>query len=291
MGRSGTTALSQFLAQDPQARSFRRWEAANVVPPPIAGDEADPRMVATRLAFIERDKQMPAYRSMLPVNFDDPDEHYRLMDLTFHNVSMHILHSAPGFVPAILKSDFKPSYRYMKDVLKLLQSGTPAPHWNLKSPSDRFSVLDLKAVFPKAKIVWSHRDIVKAISSHCSLLYMFRTSAGEQIDKVAHGRDMLEYNEIDIARMLAARDELGDDEFIDIRQSELLADAEGTIERIYEGLGTTFSDEFRAAIRRKNEARKQAGAAAGHPHSPEDFGLSADEIRERFSDYISRFGV
>jgi hypothetical protein len=288
MGRAGTTALAQFLAQDPQARSLRRWEAANVVPPPVAGED-DPRMVATRLAFIERDRQMPAYRSMLPVNFDDPDEHYRLLDLTFSNVSMHVLHSAPGFVPFILKSDLKPAYRYMKDVLKLLQSGTPAPHWNLKSPSDLYSVLDLKAVFPKARIIWSHRDIVKAISSNCSLLYMLRTSAGEELDKAAHGAEVLDFFDKGMTRMLAARDQMGEAEYIDIRQSELAADAVGTIEKIYDRLGMTFSDEHRQAIAAKNEARKSAGAADGHPHSPEEFGLSAGLIRERFAPYIDRF--
>ena len=46
--RTGTTALSQLVAADPQMRSLRLWESAAPVPPPeTATEHTDPRIAAT----------------------------------------------------------------------------------------------------------------------------------------------------------------------------------------------------------------------------------------------------
>ena len=46
--RTGTTALSQLVAADPQFRSLRLWESGSPVPPPeTATEHTDPRIAAT----------------------------------------------------------------------------------------------------------------------------------------------------------------------------------------------------------------------------------------------------
>src|SRR5262245_49963144 len=42
--RTGSTALSILLAEDPNARSLRRWEATNPCPPPSTVKGEDPRI-------------------------------------------------------------------------------------------------------------------------------------------------------------------------------------------------------------------------------------------------------
>src|ERR1700685_4514491 len=46
--RTGTTALTQLVAADPQFRSLRTWESSAPVPPPESATEhTDPRIAAT----------------------------------------------------------------------------------------------------------------------------------------------------------------------------------------------------------------------------------------------------
>ena len=42
--RTGSTALSILLGEDPEARSLRRWEAGEPCPPPSTVDGPDPRI-------------------------------------------------------------------------------------------------------------------------------------------------------------------------------------------------------------------------------------------------------
>ena len=42
--RTGSTALSHLLAQDPAARSLRMWEASRPCPPPSTVEGPDPRV-------------------------------------------------------------------------------------------------------------------------------------------------------------------------------------------------------------------------------------------------------
>jgi len=95
--RSGTTALSQFLSEDPAMRSIRRWELSTPTPPPDETQAEDPRIAATRAAFERRDAAMPAFRTMLPVTESDPSEHNAPMNFTFMNLQLPSLYDVPSF--------------------------------------------------------------------------------------------------------------------------------------------------------------------------------------------------
>jgi len=287
--RSGTTALSQFLSEDPSARSLLRWEAMNAIPPPGPQRGEDPRLEATRKAFVARDLAMPLYRVMLPVDAEDPAEHTPLLGLTFMSLHVSLVHHAPAYQEWLLRQDLRPAYAYLKKVLQILQSRTGAPHWNLKAPLDIFGLDALVDVFPDARLVWCHRDPARSIPSNCSLLAMIRASAGEDVDRIELGRMKMAVFAEGVRRALAARGRIGDARFADVVQRDLVRDPVGTIAVLYDRIGLPFTPAYRARLAARASTRHEAMAGKVHEYALEDFGLSLGEIRREFAGYLEKF--
>lgn len=86
--RTGSSALSCLLAEDPNARSLLTWEASEPCPPPATVHGPDPR--------IERAREInrrSGLQSHTPTNATGPIECQDLMALDF---KAHILFSAPA---------------------------------------------------------------------------------------------------------------------------------------------------------------------------------------------------
>ncbi len=63
--RTGTTALSQLVAADPQFRSLRLWESGAPVPPPdTATEHTDPRIAATEAGLALMNEAFPLMQTM-----------------------------------------------------------------------------------------------------------------------------------------------------------------------------------------------------------------------------------
>jgi len=287
--RSGTTALSQFLSEDPDARSIRRWESLNAIPPAERDPTGDLRIEATRKAFAARDAAMPEISILLPVGAEDPSEHGGLLGLTFLSFHLPLMHHAPAYQDWLLQADLEPAYRYMRRVLQVLQSKTGAAHWNLKNPLDIFGLDALVRAFPDARLVWCHRDPASSIPSNCSLLTMLRSNAGEDVDKIELGRMKIAVFAAGIRRAMAARDRIGDDRFADVYQRELVRDTPGAIERLYAKLGLPYSEAYRERLTNRVSVRSEQLAGKAHHYELADFGLSLEEIRREFRGYTQRF--
>ena len=286
--RTGSTATSQFLSEDPAARSIRRWECNNVTPPPDAalGDH-DPRIVKMEAEFEAMYKAQPERRGMLPVDARDPSEHGPLLGLTFQNLQLPSLFAIPAYTRWAIDSDLRPAYAYMRKVLQLLQWKTPAPHWNLKNPPDIFGMDALLDQFPDARLLWIHRDPVKSIPSVCSLTGTIRRGWGEDVDKKALGRMQLAFQS-EGARLAMAMDaRLPKARIVHAFQRDLVRDTVGTIAQAYDALGLPFTDSYREHLTRRVETRDKPS----HAYTLEEFGLTRDAIRDAFKDYTDHYGI
>ena len=288
--RTGSTALSQFMSEDPGARSIRRWECNALTPPPDAAVAIDPRLIATREAFAARDKAMPTLKTMLPVEAEDPSEHGPLLGLTFRNLQLPTLYNIPAYTDWLLKADLKPAYDYFAKVLKLLQWKTPGDYWNLKNPPDLFGLDAMAKAFPEALFVWSHRDPAQSIPSVCSLAALLRGPTVDHLDKPALMAYVLEFQAEGVRRGLAARARIGEDRFVDVTQAELGRDTLGVIRGLYGRLGLPFTEAYEAHLKARmaNRPRAQHGR---HQYDPAEYGLTADQIRAPFADYLGRFDL
>ena len=151
--RTGSTALSFLLAQDPDVRYLRSWESAQPCPPPstVAGD--DPRIP------VGAAKVLAGSRTHVPVDVHGPMECLDLMALDFKSQIFQAFAQIPGYSRWLVeRADFTSTYAYQRRVLKLLAWGEPLRPWRLKTPAHVLSLDYLDAVFPDARFVMTHRD-------------------------------------------------------------------------------------------------------------------------------------
>jgi hypothetical protein len=64
----------------------------------------------------------------------------------------------------------------------------------------------------------------------------------------------------------------------------------GSVERIYKRFNLPFSDEHRTRVSQFLTDNPAASRLGKHKHSPEHFGIDADEVHARLSDYYDRYG-
>jgi len=287
MPRTGTTAMVAMLALDEaNFRFLRGWEATTPVPPPVSGqEETDPR----RLASLEFAKNYQLSHLHL-FDPDGPEE-----DLAFlAGLDMHAYHGAypmpDDYIEWWQKTDFSSTYAYLARVFQLLHSQRPPRRWLLKSPPHLYRLDAIIRQFPDARFVMTHRDPAKLIASVASLhhsLHEARCLPGTQ-DKVAIGKRHLAFWIEGLRRGLEARERIGEDRFIDVRNDDVVKEPVATFERVYDWLGIPLDAELGEKLRAYN-SRNAPGKFGAHRYTAEEYGLSEDMIREAFADYIDRF--
>jgi len=291
--RTGSTALSYLLAQDPAVRNLRQWEASQPTPPPeLATEATDPRFLAAQ-EMMRGLGDMPAeLKSMLPSSPDGPSECLELLNLTFRCSQLDVVAQTPSFGAWLMYCDYGPAYRYHERVVKLLQWHRPPNRWRLKSPAHIFGIDDLDAVYPESKFVITHRDVTKVIPSVASVETAVVRMYTGTADPLYFGRHCEETWDIGLRRFIAFRDRVGEDRFYDIAFDDLQADPVGSVRGLYEWLGEELTAETGAAMQSWwDESQSDRESSGGHHYTPEEFGLDADELRERFAYYGERFPI
>jgi Sulfotransferase family len=92
-----------------------------------------------------------------------------------------------------------------------------------------------------------------------------------------------------VQRAMAARPAIGEERFVDIGHPELNAEPLRVAERIYDFAALRLTDDVRTAMAQWTE-QNQAGSRGQHRYTAEEFGLTEDEIRAAFAEYLDTFG-
>lgn len=290
--RTGTTLLSNLLAADPARRSPLSWEIEHPVPPPTTDTlHTDPRC----LAMLEREREMQA---AMPEMF----KYYRNSAVypnecvfwTIHDFKALIWESRgrmPNYRdwiydPAI---DMLPTYKYHKKFLQLHQADAPGT-WNLKLPSHSLWLDTLLQVYPDARLVWTHRDPITATSSYCSLQRLAATHSSGVIDLEWIGQNYSWQTAEHARRVMATRARIGHDRIIDVHYADVLRDPMGAMRKLYAALGDDFTPEAEASIQAWLDANPQ-GKFGNHEYKLAEFGLTAEQVREGFAEYLAAYDV
>ena len=175
-------------------------------------------------------------------------------------------------------------------MLRLLHAHRPPRRWLLKFPNYLFQLPDVVAQYPDARFVMTHRDPEAVIPSTCSVV----AGPKERVpswspDPAAFGHEMLEHFTAAMQRAMADRTALGEDRFLDVGQYELEHDAVATAERICDFAGIDFAGDVRTAMT-DWAAGNRRGSRGEHRYSAAEFGLTSEEIREAFADYLAAYG-
>ncbi|HEX5066119.1 MAG TPA: sulfotransferase [Myxococcota bacterium] len=286
--RSGTTFLHRLLSMDPETRTIPYWESFDPVPPQSGED----RRAAKLERLLARLEQIaPAYQAIHPMKADDAEECVALFTNDFRTLQLDIQYRLPGYVRWLLAQDARVAYEGYYRQLQLIHHHRPhGARFVLKDPTHIVHLETVIALFPDAKLVFTHRDPAIAISSICSLYAHTRALLSDDVDARALGQEVMQgYWPASLERAQALRLRLDPARCTDVRHADLARDPLGTAEVLYRALGLELSDAAREAMRAF--VARDAASRARHAHAPEGFGLRGDAIRERFAGYVARFDL
>lgn len=286
--RTGSTALSFLLAEDPQARSLRTWESGQPCPPPATVAPPDPRIAETEANLAIQNEINPRLVALLPNSATGPMECQELMALDFRAHYFSAFAHLPSYTEWLLDADLTSTYRYERRVLQLLQWGEPTRRpWRLKCPSHLLWLDALDAVFPDARFVMTHRDPTDVMVSVVDVYQQVGQQFSRDLDLPYIGRLNVDQWATAMERLLAFRDAGRDDRFFDIDFRAMQADPVGEVTRLYDWLGEPVTPEFEAGMTRWWEEFAAQRDENVHP-DPREFGLDLDEVRARFAPYTAR---
>ncbi|KKC04797.1 sulfotransferase family protein [Mycobacterium nebraskense] len=287
--RTGTTALSQLVAADPQFRSLRMWESQAPTPPPEAATQhTDPRIAQAEAGLKMLNDMFPLMKTLYNSEPTAATECQDLMGMSFRTFHFDGAVRAPGYLEWVMQCDMRETYVYHRRVLKLLQWHCPPVLWHLKTPVHMFALDALVDAYPHAKFLWSHRDPANVMGSVCSLIQYVRSWSSDRNDADELGAEQLDSWVEAVRRAMDFRSRVGDDRFADVSFADLQTDPVRTLQASYESLGLTFSDATLLSVNRWAQEHRP-GSRGAHEYDLADFGLSPEGVRERFADYLATY--
>ena len=285
--RTGSTALSNLLHEDPHARSLVQWQSGTPCPPPSTVEPPDPRIAATEANFAMQMELMPRMLQLVPASPTGPMECQQLMALDFRAHYFQGFAHVPSYSEYLIDADLTTTYEYERRALKLLQWGLPAQPWRLKCPSHLLWLEHLAAAFPDARFVMTHRDPTDVMVSVSDVYAELQSHFNDEVPMEYLGALNVRDWTTGMDRLLRFRDEQGDDRFFDLDFRAVQTDPIGEVGRLYDWLGEPVTDEFEAGMRRWWAENAEHRESNVHP-DPSEFGLDLPAIRDRFAGYNRR---
>ncbi|MHC8380474.1 sulfotransferase family protein [Pseudomonas sp. LB3P14] len=290
--RTGTTVLYDLLAFDPATRTPRDWEFAMPWPATEAATfTTDPRIDILNQQFAQILAGAPALADIQHFEATNPSECNLALTHHFATTQFFAEWSVPDYSQWL--RDVRPpgQYNTHKRLLQQLQWKGPRGRWTLKSPGHLFDLEGLLGAYPDAGLIWTHRDPLFALSSLASMICQFRQVIGIDFDPKNVGRQVLDMWSTALERACASRrnDPAINSAILDIAHRDVIADRNAVVKRIHEHFNLPFSDEHQRRL--EGESAANATERLGkHKHRPEDFGLSAEIVRERLPLYYADCG-
>jgi len=289
--RTGTTALHRLLGADPANQGLELWLTEVPGPrPPRERWEDDPTYRGLRDLYAGFMSENPDYGGVHYISADDLEECWQLLRQSLTSVSYECLARLDGYSAWLQGVDWVPAYRRHRRNLQLIGAHDPGRRWVLKNPSHLFALDALLEVYPDAVVVQTHRDPRRSMASMFSLAH--RTAAdwstrftpeyigASQLDLWARG-----VAGFDAARARHEADPRSRATFVDVDHSELVRDPAGVVERVYAAAGTELAGDVRAAVVAENERSLSGDRAPAHRYTLADYGLSEEQVAERFASY------
>lgn len=289
--RTGTTLTINLLASDPATRSFLRWEIHDGIPPARPEElHAGPRYEAmaekTKMAL----QYMPHIAAIHFEEADSPTECQFLMTPSFCAQVFEAQADIPSWRHWFLhEADYQPAFDFHKRTLQALQHHTGG-RWTLKNPWHPLFLDTLTATYPDARLVMTHRDPAEVVGSCCSLIKYVRQIYSDDVDLKGIGESFIDTFEIMIARAQAYKDKHGATSIHDVQYADTVRDPVGVVRGIHDRFGIDWTPDIEAAMTGYLAANPK-GKHGKHEYDLAEYGLSKGYVRERFSDYISRYDI
>ncbi|MCW2709595.1 MAG: hypothetical protein JWM22_3437 [Frankiales bacterium] len=293
--RTGTTILFDLLAQDPGFRVPRSWEVDKPCPPPeLSTYTTDPRIAEVQAQFDTVDALIPGFSAFHEVGAELAQECVRITGGDFRSMIFSIQYVLPDYNQWLLhEADLAPAYAWHRVYLQHLASRVPADQWLLKSPAHLWHLPALRAAYPDAVVIMTHRDPLKVVSSISALTSSLRQLTTEQTSVGLAAEQYADDIAVGLDRAVVAHREqvFPQEQVVDLHFTEFVADPIGQIKRMYGEIGRELTPEVQQRMHDFLAEHPGDGGGGGTRYSFADTGLVEGELRERTRDYVEEFGV
>ncbi len=296
--RTGTTILHDILAQDPDSRAPLTWEVTFPSPPPEAATfHTDPRIALTQSMMptpeteTERDRQ---FKAMHPMGAELSQECVVMMGEAMCTPLFHNQFRVPTYQDWVdTGADWSHVYDFHHRQLQHLQWRAPQrDRWVLKTGAHLWGLEHLLRTYPDARIVFTHRDPVKSVTSYASLTSLVRSSGSDDVDRFEVARDWNPRlrHALEHAMAVRAAKEYPDAIFYDMYFPDFVADQFAVVSDIYKALELPMTEAGAAAMK-AFIADNPKGKHGVHSYTPEEYGIDPDAVRRDMAAYIERFDL
>jgi len=186
--------------------------------------------------------------------------------------------------------DWSLVYEFHEHQLQHLQWKVKRDRWVPKTGAHMWGLEHLLARYPDARIVFTHRDPVKSMTSYASLTSLVRSMGSDEVDPLEVAEDWTARIKRVLEHSIAVR-AAGDyrqAQFYDMYFQDFTTDQFAVVEKIYETFELPMTgaaaDRMQAFI--ADNPKDKHGI---HRYSPDEFGVDPERIRETFRHYMERF--
>jgi hypothetical protein len=281
--RTGTTAIHRLLTADPRHQGLELWLAEFPQPrPPRETWSQNPVFQQLDAQFSKAHAENPDYTGLHYMTADEVEECWQLLRQSLHSVSYETLAHIPTYAQWLAGRDWTKSYARHRKNLQLIGSNDPEKRWVLKNPSHLFALDALFATYPDALVVQCHRPAETIMASMCSLAQHTTEGWSNSFTGEVIGRDAMETWSRGLRLFDAERAKHDPAQFYDLDYFEFVKDPIAAVEGVYRQFGIDFTDDARAAMEHSHAESKKGPRAPKHTYSLADYGLTAEEVKERF---------
>lgn len=291
--RTGTTALHRLMAVDPRFQGLQSWLLDSPMPRPPMDSWAEYPEFRKSVAMLEaRYAAAPQKRAAHNVVAEEVHECCMVLRQSFVSNLWSCSHSAATYDAWWQPQSEEPAYRHYYKCVQLIGSNEPEKRWLLKNPG-HIETLDLLfAVYPDAKVIQTHRDPAMAVPSLVSLLMQMHpemeTGRAEQRGQIMLQREVAKW--ANAVRKCDKVRESHPDQVLDVVHADFHGDPMGVLEKIYRFIDWDIPDDTRAGFAQRIEEKPELQHGV-HRYSIADFGMTEDEARAPFGNYVERYDL
>ena len=292
--RTGTTLLHRTIAADSRLLAPLWYEVRNPVPLSESFVENDARIPKAEAEVAAILSASPELAAIHPMDATAPDEEIMLLEHSFMSTVPECYAYLPDFGNWLYEQDQTPGYEYLYRLLQFLQwqkrqRGLTGTRWLLKTPHHLHYPHALAKVFPRAKVVQTHRHPLDVIPSYGSMMCALAAPFTDHLDRAAMTAHWAHKWQCGLSATMAARADEGLSlDYLDLAFTDLLADPKSQIERVYDFIDENLTERALEEMASWQELNTRESRPEHH-YTLEEFGLSEGLINEQFSAYISHY--
>ncbi len=291
--RTGTTALHRLMAVDRRFQGLQTWLLDSPMPrPPIETWRNYPEFQKSAAILEAQYAAAPQQRAAHFLAAEEVHECCMVLRQSFVSNLWSCGWSAPTYDAWWQCQSEQPAYRHYCACVQLIGSNETQTRWLLKNPGHIENLDLLFAVFPDAKVVQTHRDPAKAIPSLVSLLMnlhpIFEDGRAEQRAEIMLAREVAKWSSAVRKCEKVRTNHPGN--VLDVIHADFHREPMAVLERIYAFIGMDIPDDTSAAFARRIEEKPEL-ARGVHRYDIADYGMTEEEARVPFHDYVQRYDL